>query len=392
MIQIFFQHIKKEVLHRLKISKNEILAAVAWITDREIYLTLKDAAIRGAHIIVILNKDDINQDSGIEWAKIERLGATLLWSKSNRGIMHHKFCIIDRQTVLTGSYNWTYSAANFNEESLLVMDDEDVVKQFLQEFENLLLPLGKSLYLEERIILSPRKAELKIKIPLVEAEIALLEEKYDAVSGKIEQFLFRVQRAVGPLLLQWKLLMMQKSLKLSQRTKSKADEIEYEVAKQGYEQAKFSYNEARSAPLPKALAEDKQAEIKKIYREAVMMAHPDKFQDNPEKQTQANHLMAELSKAYKLNDYEKVKSIWKKLKEGTAFSLVMDDTTSLEQLEAYYHSLLAQKEALDRQIQSLEQSDDYKNWGKYRDDFNTFIEMVKEDLQTKIRLLKEDLK
>ena len=51
--------------------------------------------------------------------------------------MHQKFAVIDRRVVLTGSYNWTGSAGNGNDENLLIFRDagplaEDYRKEFLR--------------------------------------------------------------------------------------------------------------------------------------------------------------------------------------------------------------------------------------------------------------------
>jgi phosphatidylserine/phosphatidylglycerophosphate/cardiolipin synthase-like enzyme len=51
--------------------------------------------------------------------------------------MHHKFAVIDGKTLLTGSYNWTRSAADFNEENVVVTDDPRLVSSFAAEFEKL---------------------------------------------------------------------------------------------------------------------------------------------------------------------------------------------------------------------------------------------------------------
>jgi phosphatidylserine/phosphatidylglycerophosphate/cardiolipin synthase-like enzyme len=51
--------------------------------------------------------------------------------------MHHKFVIIDRNIVLTGSYNWTVESEEQNFESLLVDYGSLDVAQFQNEFEAL---------------------------------------------------------------------------------------------------------------------------------------------------------------------------------------------------------------------------------------------------------------
>ena len=53
------------------------------------------------------------------------------WDDWNR--MHDKFCIIDFEYVMHGSYNWT-KAANYNDETLATALDRDFVKKFSDEF------------------------------------------------------------------------------------------------------------------------------------------------------------------------------------------------------------------------------------------------------------------
>ena len=51
--------------------------------------------------------------------------------------MHHKFAIIDNRILLTGSYNWTFSANNRNDENLMVIDDPEIIEIFQNQFINL---------------------------------------------------------------------------------------------------------------------------------------------------------------------------------------------------------------------------------------------------------------
>ncbi|MBC8162032.1 MAG: phospholipase [Roseiflexaceae bacterium] len=49
-------------------------------------------------------------------------------------IMHHKTIIIDDRIVITGSYNFTASAEDSNDENLLIIDDPAVAEMYIQEF------------------------------------------------------------------------------------------------------------------------------------------------------------------------------------------------------------------------------------------------------------------
>ncbi len=48
--------------------------------------------------------------------------------------MHHKTLLIDRQTVVLGSYNFTASAEKSNDENLIVIHSPEIAAQFLREF------------------------------------------------------------------------------------------------------------------------------------------------------------------------------------------------------------------------------------------------------------------
>ena len=50
------------------------------------------------------------------------------------GIMHHKFCVIDKKRCLFGSYNWTINAETINIEDSNICDEPQLVFKYLQEF------------------------------------------------------------------------------------------------------------------------------------------------------------------------------------------------------------------------------------------------------------------
>jgi phosphatidylserine/phosphatidylglycerophosphate/cardiolipin synthase-like enzyme len=62
----------------------------------------------------------------------------LAFGRQGRGSkMHHKFVILDQQTVLTGSYNWTHESEEENQENLVILRDAYSVEAYTQEFEAL---------------------------------------------------------------------------------------------------------------------------------------------------------------------------------------------------------------------------------------------------------------
>lgn len=51
--------------------------------------------------------------------------------------MHSKFAIIDNCILLTGSYNWTFSANNKNDENLIVIDESELIEIYQNQFVHL---------------------------------------------------------------------------------------------------------------------------------------------------------------------------------------------------------------------------------------------------------------
>ena len=73
----------------------------------------------------------------------------------NRGdVLHHKFAVVDKSTVIFGSQNWS-DAANFsNDEFVVVVEDNDIAAAFQDEFDRLFegARLGPPRSLRQRII------------------------------------------------------------------------------------------------------------------------------------------------------------------------------------------------------------------------------------------------
>jgi phosphatidylserine/phosphatidylglycerophosphate/cardiolipin synthase-like enzyme len=53
----------------------------------------------------------------------------------NPRTFHHKVLIIDGETVVTGSFNFTRSADEDNDENVVVITNQDIAKQYLAEFD-----------------------------------------------------------------------------------------------------------------------------------------------------------------------------------------------------------------------------------------------------------------
>ena len=124
---------QEEVVQGISQAQKTIDIAMYNLTTREISQELIKAKERGVQIRVFLDKGEGNgkyskgrylMDKGID----VRFYAGI-------GLMHNKFAVIDNRILITGSFNWTASAERENQENLLIITDENTVKQYAQKFE-----------------------------------------------------------------------------------------------------------------------------------------------------------------------------------------------------------------------------------------------------------------
>ena len=105
------------------------------ITDNRVARSIVDAHERGVAIRIVTD-DDKAGDLGSDVERLAERNITVRYDRSPHH-MHHKFAVFDRQVVLTGSYNWTRSAAEHNRENILLSDDPRLVRPYHKAFQQL---------------------------------------------------------------------------------------------------------------------------------------------------------------------------------------------------------------------------------------------------------------
>ncbi|MDD5014707.1 MAG: phospholipase D-like domain-containing protein [Atribacterota bacterium] len=125
------------IIKNIDDSKEFINIAMYTFTDREIAQAIIRAKDRGVSIKIYLDRSQVNAEYSKSRYFINNGMEEGIRISSNNYIMHNKFAVIDNEIVITGSYNWTASAGERNDENLLVIDDENIVKKYQNQFNNL---------------------------------------------------------------------------------------------------------------------------------------------------------------------------------------------------------------------------------------------------------------
>ncbi len=128
-----------DCLHRIcrfiKEAHRSLDICVFTITDDRIVAALAEAIDRNVHIRII-SDDDKSEDHGSDLDRLLRMGIECRFDRTEAH-MHHKFALADGQHLLTGSYNWTRSAATVNDENIIVTNHPSLIKKFADKFSSL---------------------------------------------------------------------------------------------------------------------------------------------------------------------------------------------------------------------------------------------------------------
>lgn len=129
----YFDNIERQVINDLKQARVSIHVAMAWFTNQSIANVLIEKFQEGLDVKVVSFDDHTNAKYGVDLDGIPHRMVKV----PKGGIMHDKFCVIDNQKVLTGSYNWSLKAENKNIENVPVLYDDARASDYSVEFRKL---------------------------------------------------------------------------------------------------------------------------------------------------------------------------------------------------------------------------------------------------------------
>ena len=140
MLMPHFKNIQDQIISYVNKADYSIHVAVAWFSNANIIVALNNASSRGVKVDVLIS-DDPKYNNWTVLRQLQQTGADVGYVHSDvytgHGRMHNKFCIIDAQLIITGSYNYTSNAENNSDENIIVVHDALQAYKYLQEFENL---------------------------------------------------------------------------------------------------------------------------------------------------------------------------------------------------------------------------------------------------------------
>ena len=110
-------------------AKKEILVQAYSFTSKDIAKALVDAHKRGIKTEIILDKS--NRSAKYSSGDFTAHMGIPTYIDSAHTIAHNKIMVIDKETVITGSFNFTKAAEEHNAENLLILKSTDLAKQYI---------------------------------------------------------------------------------------------------------------------------------------------------------------------------------------------------------------------------------------------------------------------
>lgn len=98
---------------------------------------LLQKAEAGVRVQGVFDEGQVHSNRGSEYGRLRAAGLNVRLD-GNPGLMHHKVIVIDGETVITGSYNFSASAEKRNDENLLILHHPALAVAYQAECEQLL--------------------------------------------------------------------------------------------------------------------------------------------------------------------------------------------------------------------------------------------------------------
>jgi phosphatidylserine/phosphatidylglycerophosphate/cardiolipin synthase-like enzyme len=103
-------------------------------TSDDLAQAMIDLSRAGVAVAGVFEESQEASNQGTEYGRMRSAGLDVRLD-GNPANMHHKVIIIDGEIVVTGSYNFSASAEERNDENTLIIHDPQLAAAFLEEFE-----------------------------------------------------------------------------------------------------------------------------------------------------------------------------------------------------------------------------------------------------------------
>jgi phosphatidylserine/phosphatidylglycerophosphate/cardiolipin synthase-like enzyme len=129
-------NVSQHIVEQLREARRSIRFLAFSFTHDRIAQTVLDRAAAGVQVTGVFETTG-SETRFSEYGKFKQAGLDV-YQDGNPYVMHHKVFIVDDETVIFGSFNFSQNADKDNDENLLIVHDAGFVRPFIQEFDKVL--------------------------------------------------------------------------------------------------------------------------------------------------------------------------------------------------------------------------------------------------------------
>ena len=136
-VEVYFSPddgVAAHILTLLQGAQESIYFLAYSFTSNDLGDAIRQRAADGLTVAGVMDDGQVNSNQGTEYDPFEQAGLDVR-RDGNPGLMHDKVIIIDRKIVITGSYNFSTSAEERNDENVFIIHNAYVAAQYMEEFQ-----------------------------------------------------------------------------------------------------------------------------------------------------------------------------------------------------------------------------------------------------------------
>ncbi len=137
LLEVYFSpddQVALRIVELLRDAQESITFMAYSFTSSDFGKIISQKAKQGLKINGVMEEEQVNSNKGTQFSYFDKADLPV-YKDGNERQMHHKVFIIDDKIVITGSYNFSFSAETNNDENVIIFFDPQIAAQYLAEFE-----------------------------------------------------------------------------------------------------------------------------------------------------------------------------------------------------------------------------------------------------------------
>ena len=136
LVETYFEsegNVRERIIELVDDAESNVYFMSFAFTDDDIAQAMVQRHRAGLEVRGVIEARNV-KGTGSDFEAMEQAGVGVL-ADGHPYVMHHKVIIIDEEIVVTGSYNFSASAAESNDENVLIVHSPEIAAQYMAEFQ-----------------------------------------------------------------------------------------------------------------------------------------------------------------------------------------------------------------------------------------------------------------